>query len=1163
VIASPNTVTMAGTTAVGNLSIDSGGKLSDTAGNTLTISGNLTNNGTITTTGSGKIGVTGAASVISGNGSYAGFRFYISGATPQISAGSILNFSGTSRIYTGFTSASAKALTSVLTINGTINSTQTAGTKLFYLYANSTVIGTTGVINTPVATAIYSVATAKVTNNGSVSLTSITQKATTNAWTQGANASLTVKAVSTVGVLTASATGNTVTYTSPATPITPAGNTYYNLAGTGVTCPVTFTILGTSPCVTKIGAGSVTSSPTSCVNLTGVGTAAWTNPGNATASDTAYASAGNVVKNITTNYLKCTGFNFAAVPVGATISGITVYVTRKTSGGTIRDAFVYLVKAGTVSTSLNGATTTNYTTADVAEAHGGMTNSWGASWTDSDVKLSTFGVVFAAKNISTTSNTNRTVSVNFIQMRVDYAATSTDHVSISAANVGSTCSVSNVTVTPHTAAHTAPTGGGGTIRLTTSDGKGDWSIVTGAGTLANGTANDGVATYAYASGENSVTLGLMHTNTGTITLGVADNATGSSLLANTSAGEKANIIAFAGGGFTVTDAAGVAISSMTQVAGTTSPTYYLKATSASCVNAFNNVVKSVDMAFECIDPVACLTPVVSITNASTNAVTALQKGVPAGSDPAVVTSYNAVSLNFNASSLAPFKLSYPDVGTITLYFRYSTASMLSESNPLVVKPAGFVLSGIKRSSDNLLNPAAANAAGTAFVKGGEAFTATVTAVNSQGVATPNYGHEVVPEYVKLSTAIVSPPGGNNPGITCSDSSNASTCDTTATPDQPLFGAFSAGVATGVNFAWDEVGVITLTPHVGDLDYLGTGDVVGTTSANIGRFTLGKFSLQNPLLDNRNDICNNGLLISDGATACPTFTYMGEQIDASFVLVPMSLNNVASQNYLNSSTAAINYAKLDPSIFANLNLGAVDLTDAAAPVFLTSRLSNAGMPVVSCNTTPCFTQPGGTGSQAMAELNVPFMLNRGVTADGPYNMVNIGIALLDSDGAAVDATGLAGTGSCNNSSVAACYDLDANATAGNDHALLGVTDFRYGRARISSGYGSELLPLSLPVSVEYWDGVSYVSNVDDSVSPMTVTPGNYLLSLNAGETVFTQPVIASGVGQLFLSAPGLGNNGSVDLTGASLAYLPLMGSARATFGVYGGKNIFVYRGRRGR
>lgn len=1168
VLASPYAVTLDAAYTATNITINSGATLSDTNSNTLTITGNLINNGTITTTGSGKLDVTGNASVISGNGAYAGFRLYTSGTAPQIAAGSILNFSGSSRLYTGRNAAGTTMASSVLTINGTINSTvTTATTTLFRFYANSTVIGTTGVINASVSALTYNTSTVKVINNGSVSLNVITQNATTNGWTQGANSSLTVTATSTVGVLTASATGNTVTYTSPAAPITPAANTYYNLAGTGVICPHGFTVLGSNPCVTKVGAGFVTSSPTSCVNLTGVGTVAWTNPGNAMVSDTVYATQGSVKGNIVTNYLKCTGFNFAAIPAGATISGITVYVTRKTNGGTIRDAFVYLVKAGSVSAAFNGATTTNYTTADVAEMHGGMTSLWGTTWTDTDLKLSTFGVAFSAKNASTTSNTNQTVSVNFIQVRVDYAATSTDHVAVSASNVGSTCTVSNVTVTPHTAAHTAPTGGGGTIRLSTSSGKGDWSIVSGTGTVNNGTANDGLATYTYGAGETAVTLGLMHTSTGSITIGVADNTTGTSLTAKTPSGELSNAITFAGGGFAVTDASGVAISSMTQVSGTTSPLYYLKATSSTCTNAFNNVAKSVDFAFECLDPVTCQAPVVTINayNTAGTAVTsstALSTGLPNGSNPATATSYKAVSLNFNANSLAPFTLSYPDVGNITLYLRYTPSSIISESIPFVVKPAGFALSNIKRTRDNFANPGAANATGTGFVKSGEAFSATVTAVNSQGAATPNYGHEVTPEYVKLVSALISPAGGNNPAITCSDHA-AATCDATGTPDIPLFGTFTGGVATGVNFGWDEVGVITLTPHVGDLDYLGAGDVTGTPSGNVGRFTLGKFLLQNVVLENRSDICNGGVLMSDGVTPCPAYSYMGEQIDASFILVPSSVGGIPSQNYQGSATAASNYAKLDPTVFANLDLAAIDSISAATPAYLTSRISNAGVPLVSCATTPCFSQPGGAGSQAQADINVPFTISRGVSADGVYTTVKTGIAPLDTDGAAVDAVGTSGAGTCNNPAVASCYDLDADAVAGNDHALLGTTELRYGRSRILSAYGSELLGLSLPMFIEYWDGASFVTSLDDSITAVMLTLGNYQQNLIAGKTTVTSPVIANGIGQITLSAPGAGGNGSVDVSIASPLYLPPSGSARATFGVYGGRNMFIYRGRRGR
>ncbi|HCI52605.1 MAG TPA: hypothetical protein DE312_04705 [Gallionella sp.] len=1159
VLASPFTVTLDAFYTTSSLAVNAGAILTD-GGQTLTLTGALTNNGMIS--GSGNMDVTGAAAVISGSGAYSGSRLYISGTAPQIAAGSILNFSGSSRLYAGRNAAGNTIAGSVLTINGTINSTiATATTTFLRFYADSTVIGAAGVINASVSAASFNASTTKITNNGSVSLASIKQKSVTNAWTQGVNSSLTVTATSTVGVLSASASGNTVTYTSPAVPISPLNKTYYNLAGTGVACPHGFTVTGSNPCVTKAGAGFVVSSPTSCTSMTGVGTMAWTNPGNAQAADTVYSIAGNVIRNTTTNYLKCTGFNFAAIPAGAAISGITVYVTRKTSGGSIRDAFVYLVKAGTLSTALNGATTTNYTTSDVAEMHGGMTSLWGAAWKDTDFKLSTFGVAFSAKNTSTTSTTNRTVSVDFIQVRVDYAATSVDHVAISAANIGSTCTLSNVTITAHTAAHGAPTGGGGAVKLSTSSGKGDWSIVSGTGSLSNGTGNDGQATYTYAAGETSATLGLMHTSAGSVTLGVSDNATGASLTANTPAAELSNAILFAGGGFAITNAAGVALSNMDQVSGTTSPVYYLKATSASCGNAFNNVTKSVDIAFECLDPASCQSPAVTVNayNAAGTAVTSstvLSTGLPNGSDPATVNTYKAVSLNFNANSLAPFTLNYPDVGRITLYLRYTPSSIISESIPFVVKPAGFVLSNIKRVRDNFANPGAADATGAGFVKSGEAFSVTVTAVNSQGAATPNYGHEVTPEHVKLSNALVSPAGGRNIAITCADPASSTACNMTGV-EFPTFGAFTGGVAVGNNFAWDEVGVITMTPHVGDSDYLGVGEVVGTTSGNIGRFTLAKFALQNPLLDNRTDICNAGLLISDEVTPCPAYTYMGEQIDASFILVPVSMDGVPSQNYQNSSTAANNYAKLDPSVFANLNLAAIDST---TPSYLTSRISNAGMPVVTCATSPCFSQPGGAGSQAQAEITVPFTISRGVSPDGVYNAVDIGIAPLDSDGAAVESD--IGT-VCNNPDVAACYDLDTDAVAGSDHALLGTTAFRYGRSRIVNAYGSELLALALPVTIEYWDGTAYVTSADDSISALTLALSNYQLNLNAAKTTLINPVISNGQGVIRLSAPGMGGNGSVDIDLASPAYLPLPGSARATFGVYGGNPVFIYRGRRGR
>ena len=73
--------------------------------------------------------------------------------------------------------------------------------------------------------------------------------------------------------------------------------------------------------------------------------------------------------------------------------------------------------------------------------------------------------------------------------------------------------------------------------------------------------------------------------------------------------------------------------------------------------------------------------------------------------------------------------------------------------------------------------------------------------------------------------------------------------------------------------------------------------------------------------------------------------------------------------------------------------------------------------------------------------------------------------MDADNAPVDAIGTAGNGTCNNTTVTACYDLDTDATAGNDHAKIGSTEFRYGRMKIANANGSELLPLPIDLTAQ--------------------------------------------------------------------------------------------------
>ncbi|MDP1681220.1 MAG: hypothetical protein Q8L39_05535, partial [Burkholderiales bacterium] len=121
------------------------------------------------------------------------------------------------------------------------------------------------------------------------------------------------------------------------------------------------------------GSYSVTASPTNCASIAGIGTVGWTNPARAISSNNSYATA--TVDGTTTRYLRCLGYNFA-IPTGASINGVTVNVERKsnrTTNGGSQDAAMRLVKAGVIGTT-DRSTTTIYTTADVVEAHGGVSD---------------------------------------------------------------------------------------------------------------------------------------------------------------------------------------------------------------------------------------------------------------------------------------------------------------------------------------------------------------------------------------------------------------------------------------------------------------------------------------------------------------------------------------------------------------------------------------------------------------------------------------------------------------------------------------------------------------------------------------------------------------------------------------------------------------------
>jgi MSHA biogenesis protein MshQ len=171
------------------------------------------------------------------------------------------------------------------------------------------------------------------------------------------------------------------------------------------------------------------------------------------------------------------------------------------------------------------------------------------------------------------------------------------------------------------------------------------------------------------------------------------------------------------------------------------------------------------------------------------------------------------------------------------------------------------------------------------------------------------------------------------------------------------------------------------------------------------------------------------------------------------------------------------------------------------------------------------------------------------------------------------------------------------------ALGGTQEFRYGRLALQNAFGSELLDLAVPLQTEYFDAASgsFVTNGADNCS----TVANVALDANldgadgldAGETcvqdsgdpltdlsganacpaaapageAFVEPA-AAGSFNLFLQAPGAGNEGIVGITATPDAawlqfdwdgdgILEPLGddtiTAIATFGIYQGSERIIY------
>ena len=702
-----------------------------------------------------------------------------------------------------------------------------------------------------------------------------------------------------------------------------------------------------------------------------------------------------------------------------------------------------------------------------------------------------------------------------------------DHVSIDAPTTAMAYSTVPVTISPHTAAHVALTGH--TIDLSTSTGAGDWSIGAGTGTLTPGTANSGQASYTFGAGESSVSLYFTYQNADTVSIYVADTG-GVDLLANTPITELSNTITYSQPGYAFTDSACVhsiafgapgqtcaVLGWSPQVAGIAVGNIYITALNSAGVPTRLHPVqeRTRDMAFA----LSCHNPVANAGVQATFSTVTLPLCTANGATPATWSS-STLSASFpgGTPSAGPYSFNYADVGKVELWMRNSAATaQTGTSGQFVVAPHHFVISAVTAGP----------------IKAGNDFSATVTAYNGLATptATPNFGKENlhltapanIPESVTISFSKCQPSG-------ISSSTGSFSAGTIP--------AFANGATTVGTLNWSEVGNGDLTATLSSGSYLLSGlSASGNTSAS-------------------GTVCDDG---TGTAIAGTVGNFVPHHFN-TYVTAPMTTCPTGQ------TCPVAGWAYSGQSF--TVNVSAANASDAITLNY--DGTANTSPNFASAVTLEAWDAAGSTTTQ-----------NPPAAAAGTLSNTAIAAAAFD-QGSTILGTPATPTYTFATSPTAPTdiylRAADANATSLRSVAatsIEGGVKVVSGRVKIGNNYGSELIPLAMRATVQFYGGANWLtSSTDDSTSfnsALSTAGGNVLVSnlVGMGGAVSIDApsagAVTAGTRTFTVSAPGV--PGSADFSLTAPAYL-LTGSngaaadpsipGRATFGIYKGNDAIIYQ-----
>jgi len=717
-----------------------------------------------------------------------------------------------------------------------------------------------------------------------------------------------------------------------------------------------------------------------------------------------------------------------------------------------------------------------------------------------------------------------------------------------------------------------------TVDFSISNGRGDWSKSDAQGTLANGTADDGAASYQFVDNDDGdAVFDLSYIYADQIKITVTDSVNNLSV--------TSELVTFSDNAFVMSwdDAIHPSANGSDPTIAVAGRPHALSASyvrrdpsTGDCgvVSSYDGDDRSVAVWF---------TPSAAYSGVQTSPTLRDEGDADTVSLPSSLPASGNLNLDF-VSGVADLSLLTSDVGQFTLSMQDKSDFVLEEggdpvdvvgsSSLATIRPFGFALdigddcsgtAGDRSGGTNASAVSSRDANGSAYIAAGVNFPLTVKAVRWEGA--DDSGNDGVPDdYSALHNNACLPSFGRELSTANVDLSIAnylpnSTNSTQGALSVTTITGFSGGMSsTPTNYS--EVGIIDV--DAGLTSYLGvSGANVSGQLYDLGRF----FPYQFTVTDNSVDIADG----HEAGWSC-NFTYQDQNFrfddDIELAITAQNFQGNTTQNYEGSYWKLGTPAADAPNVISKASVShGIGLDETSV--------------TVAFNFTPGAADANGQGRLTFSDdLRMSYLRQGGLpdSDDVPFQAIVDWVLASEHLDDTPDTPG-APQESCYRVG-GSCSDYSINDITNGE----GNTNIRYGRAVVGNNAGSELMNLELSLQTQQWletaassGQYSFVVNDEDTCSDDDlggpaggwadddITLSGFQGNLSASDTSASFTSFDDGLGVLTLSAPGTGDEGSVNVTFAVDDWLKYDFFQRgdedptgtATFGIFFGRQPIFY------